>query len=66
MDPFQLGDATRRRRVYIILVHKKVLRDDIGSADKLEKVLASTIESMKVLGNPPLRCFVCNKWLVFQ
>lgn len=53
-----LGDASKRRRIYIVLIHQKVLRDDIKSNKALEEVLISTLGTMKTKGPPPDPSFV--------
>ena len=53
MDPLELGDCTRRRRIYIAIVHRQVLRDDIQSDKALEIVLQRTLDRLKVIGPPP-------------
>lgn len=60
VDPLELGDACKRRRIYIILIHQRVLRNDIDSDDRLEEVVVATIRSLKITGSPPDPFFGCN------
>ena len=53
MDPLELGDACKRRRVYIALINRKVLRRDIDSPAALEQTLVATLNRLKVVGSPP-------------
>lgn len=53
MDPLELGDACKRRRVYIALINRRVLRRDIDSPEALERVLVATLNRLKVVGSPP-------------
>ena len=53
MDPLELGDACKRRRLYIALINRKVLRRDIDSPAALERVLVATVNRLKVVGSPP-------------
>lgn len=53
VDPLELGDACKRRRIYIILINVKVLRNDIDSDDRLEEIVVATIRSLKIVGSPP-------------
>ena len=53
VDPLALGDAAKRRRIYILVIHHSILRQDIDSNDKLESVLQKTINTMKTVGPPP-------------
>ena len=53
VDPLQLGDCTRRRRIYIAVIHRRVLRGDIDSEKTLEVVLQKTLDKLKVIGPPP-------------
>lgn len=52
IDPIEIGDYTRRRRIYIILIHAKVIRNDVNSNGALELVLHKTLEKLKVIGKP--------------
>ena len=36
IDPLLLGDASKRRRVYIIIVHRSVLRPEIATQGRME------------------------------
>lgn len=49
----ELGDVTRRRRIYIAVIHESVLRRGINSNARLEEELNKTIDSLKVVGKPP-------------
>ena len=53
IDPLLLGDASKRRRVYIIIVHRSVLRPEIATHAKLEKVLNETLGRMELPGQAP-------------
>lgn len=53
VDPLELGDACKRRRVYIALINRKVLRRDIDSPAALEQTLVATLNRLKVVGSPP-------------
>ena len=53
IDPLQIGDCCKRQRVYIAVIHRSVLRDDLlNSPIQLAKTLNATLDLMKVLGRP--------------
>ena len=47
IDPRALGDYTRRRRVYIILIHRKVAIDKVKSHKTLEIRCQETLDKLK-------------------
>ena len=53
IDPLLLGDACKRRRVYIAIVHRSVVRPEISTHAKLEKVLTETLGRMELPGQVP-------------
>lgn len=46
IDPIALGDCTKRKRIYIALVHKSVKRKDINSHADLERALKTTLKRL--------------------
>ena len=48
IDPLALGDVAKRRRIYILVIHRKILRKDITSNAALERVLQEMVEHLKV------------------
>ena len=48
IDPLALGDVATRRRIYILVIHRKILRKDITSNAALERVLQEMVEHLKV------------------
>ena len=52
IDPAELGDATRRQRVYIIAIHKRVRRNDLTTHEKLEKALVKQLHLLKSKHRP--------------
>ena len=53
IDPLLLGDASKRRRVYIIILRRNVLNPEIGSRAKLENVLLETLGRLELPGEVP-------------
>lgn len=52
VDPYLLGDATKRRRVYVVIVRKDVVRPEIKSHVGLTRALLNTLMVM-VRGSEP-------------
>ena len=48
IDPLALGDVAKRRRIYILVIHRKILRKDIDNNATLERVLKEMVERLKV------------------
>ena len=53
VDLLELGGCAKRRRIYILVIARKILRPEIDTNDKLEAVLEQTISQLKVEGPPP-------------
>ena len=46
VDPLSLGDASKRRRVYVVIVRKDVVRPGIRSHIGLTRALLNTLQMM--------------------
>ena len=68
INPYEIGDYCNRKRVYIAMVHTKVLRDDISSNSSMESTLRNTLDLLKVVGRPSDPFLVCAgpRTLLFQ
>lgn len=53
IDPLGLGCAQKRRRIYIIIVHRSIVVPSVKSHRDLESSLQNTIKKLKVVGSPP-------------
>ena len=51
VDPIYLGDAAKRRRIYILAIHRSVLRADIRSHQQLEAALEATLSKIQLPGD---------------
>ena len=60
INPYDIGDYCKRGRIYIAMVHTKVLRDDITSNSSVEITLRSTVDLLKVAGRPLDPFLVCT------
>lgn len=61
VDPLELGGCAKRRRIYILVIARKILRPEIDTNAKLEAVLKNTISQLKVKGPPP-NAFLGKWW----
>ena len=61
VDPLELWGCAKRRRIYILVIARKILRPEIDTNAKLEAVLKNTISQLKVKGPPP-NAFLGKWW----
>lgn len=63
IDPLGLGCAQKRRRLYIIIIHKTIVVSSVKTHRDLESSLQHTIKKLKVVGLPPEPLLARNRYV---